>query len=134
MTAQNARKQPRARAVPDDDGDLADGVIRIGDEPEEPRYEELFRLRGQPYEVLANPPASMMLKYFDQVRKRGANAAFSWALEQMVGADAYKALLEDDAVTRADFQQVIDLILGILLGNPETLPKSRATGSRRSGG
>lgn len=123
MTAQNARRAPRRPAAPPVE-EFTDGIIRIGDEPEDPRYEVLFRLHGKPYEVLVNPPASLLLRYLDLQRKRGANPAFSWALEQMAGEEAYKALLEDDAVTRADFQQIIDLIMGILLGSPDTLPKS----------
>ncbi len=125
MTAQNARKAPRARPAEENTADLADSVLRFGDEPEEPRYEELFKIRGTPYKVLVNPSGSMMLKYFDLFRKRGSNPAFSWALEQMLSDGGYEALLSDDAVSKDDFRQVADLVLGILLGNPETLPKSR---------
>jgi hypothetical protein len=127
MTAQNARRAPRRPVSPPAE-DFTNGIIRLGDEPEDPRYEVLFTLRGKPCEVRVNPPASLLLNYLEMQRKRGSNLAFSWVLEEMVGEEAYKALLEDDVVSRADFQQVIDLVLGIVLGSPDALPKSPGRG------
>ena len=77
--------------------------------------------------MLVNPSGSLLFRYFDLYRKRGGDAAFSWALEQMVGPEGYAALLSSDAVPGAGFRQVADVVLGILLGNPRTLPKSPKT-------
>jgi len=109
-----------------DDSD--DGVLRIGDTPEEPKYDALFRLHGKPYEGLVNPPASLMLRYMDTLRKRGSNVAVSWLLEQMLKADAYAVLTTDPAVSRAEWQQVCDLVLGLVFGKPDPLPKSSRNG------
>ena len=104
-----------------------DGILRIGDTPEEPKYDTLFRLRGKPYEGLVNPPASLLFRYLDTQRKRGADSALSWLLEEMLKADAYTALMTDGALSRADFDKVCDLMRGLLFGR-ETVPKSRRSG------
>ncbi len=104
-----------------------DGVLCIGETPEEPKHDVLFRLRGEEFQGLTNPPAALMLQYIGLLRKRGANVALSWLLEEMLTPEAYKALTEDPAISRADFRQVTDLVLGLLFGT-ETVPKSRRNG------
>jgi hypothetical protein len=120
MTATVTNKA--AKANRDDDG-----VLVIGETVEEPKHDVLFRLRGKEYEGLTNPPGSLMLAYIGLLRKRGANVALSWLLEEMLTPEAYKAVTEDAAVSRADFRQVTDLVLGLLFGT-ETVPKSRRNG------
>jgi hypothetical protein len=131
MTAQAARKAPRpVRAADDPD----DGIIRIGDEPEEPVYDTLFHLGGKSYKVLTNPPSSMMLSYFDRMRKGGTNVAFSWLLEEMVGEEGYRVLLEDSRVSRENFRAIVDAVMRIVLGRDDenSVPKS-SRGSRSNG-
>jgi hypothetical protein len=131
MTAQAARKAPRpVRAADEPD----DGIIRIGDEPEEPVYDTLFRLGGTSYKVLTNPPASLMLDYFDRMRKDGTNVAFSWVLEEMVGEEAYGLLLHDARVSRENFRAIATAVMRIVLGNTDddSVPKS-SRGSRSNG-
>jgi hypothetical protein len=130
MTAQAARKPRPVRAADEPD----DGIIRIGDEPEEPVYDTLFRLGGTSYKVLTNPPASLMIEYFDRMRKDGTNVAFSWVLEEMVGEEGYQVLLKDPRVSRANFRQIVDAVMRIVLGNSDddSVPKS-SNGSRRNG-
>lgn len=118
MTAKATNKNDR-----DEDG--GDGILRIGEQPEEPKFDVLFTLHGKGHQGLVNPSASLMLRYIGLVRKRGANVALSWLLEEMLDAAAYKALTEDPAVSRADFRQVTDLILGLLFG--ADVPKSPRT-------
>ena len=79
-----------------------DGILVIGETAEEPKYDVLFRLRGKEYKGLANPAGSLMLQYIGLPRKRGTNAALSWLLEEMLTPDAYKAVTEDPAISRAD--------------------------------
>jgi hypothetical protein len=131
MTATAARKGPRIPAADEAD----DGIISFGDEPEEPKYDTLFRLGGKEYPVLLNPPASMMIDYFARYRELGPNLAFSWALEQMVGADAFAALRTDRRVSRDGFRQVIDAVMRILLGLEDGAggPKPSSNGRRRNG-
>jgi hypothetical protein len=116
VTAQATNEPP----APEDDG-----ILRIGDTPEEPKWDVLFSLRGQECKGLANPPASLMLRYVNTLRKRGANVAISWLLEEMLTPEACEAL-EDPAVSRPDFRKVTDLLLGLLFGGD--VPKSRQSG------
>jgi hypothetical protein len=130
MTAQATRKAAsRAADEPDD------GIIRFSDEPEEPKYDTLFRLGGKEYQVLLNPPASLMLSYFDRVREEGPNLAIAWALSRMVGEDGYSILKTDPRVTREGFRQVVDAAMDILLGNEGGArgPKPSSSRRRKSG-
>lgn len=135
MTAQAARKPRPVRAA-----DEPDGIIRIGDEPEEPVYDTLFRLGGTSYKVLTNPPVALMMSYFDRARKESNNRAFSWLLEQMLGEDGYTVLRDDPRVSRENFQQIVDAVMRIVLGNddetsvPKSSKASRRSGSRRTSG
>ena len=136
MTATAVRKTARTH---DDDTGPGDGIIRFGDEPEEPRYDTLFRCGGKSYQVLTNPPASLMLAYFDKMRREGVNVAASWALEEMTSPEAYQVLTSDPRVTREGFRQVIRAVMRILLGDEDenAVPKSsngQRNGRRRSGG
>jgi hypothetical protein len=104
-----------------------DGILVIGETPEEPKYDVLFRLHGKDYEGLTNPPGSLMMQYIGLLRNRGANVAISWLLEKMFTPEAYKALTEDPAVSRPDSRKVNDLVLGLVFGGAD-IPKSRRTG------
>lgn len=114
---------------PDDDYDEDDGVLRIGeDEAEKPRHEVLFRLGGKEYEAVANPSASLMLRYLDRMRKWGPNPAISWLIEELVGAEGYEALLTSPKVTQKDFAAVSRAAVRIVMGDGETgAPKSRTS-------
>jgi len=109
----------KATTKPDDP---EDGILTIGESPEEPKYDVLFRVRGTEYQGLTNPPGSLMMQYIGLLRKRGANVALSWLLEEMLAPEAYKALTEDRAISRADSRKVNDLVLGLVFGT-ETVPK-----------
>lgn len=136
MVAQTARKQARPAPEPEreDDSDF-DGVLELGTADDSPKYDVLFRLDGTEYDVLTNPPASLMLGYFDKVRKEGPNVAFSWVLERMLGADGYEAVTTSPKVSKNDFRQVGEAVLTILLGTQgETAPKSPRKGQRSRSG
>ena len=122
----------KATSAPPED----DGILRIGGTVEEPKYDVLFRLGGKDCRGLANPPASMMLGYMDQARKRGTNTAISWLLEEILDGPAYEALTTDPGLSRRDWQAVCDLVLGLLFGSGDAgaVPKARRSGTRRTGG
>jgi hypothetical protein len=104
-----------------------DGILVIGDTPEEPKYDVLFRLRGKDYEGLTNPSGSLMMEYIGLLRKRGANVAISWLLEEMLTPEAYKALTGDRSVSRTDSRKVNDMLLGLMFGGAD-IPKSQRNG------
>jgi len=113
----DAPAQPQPQ-VPDD------GILRIGDNAETPRYEVMFRIGGTPYEGIANPNGGILAKYLDTLRKRGGNVAVSWLLERMLEPDAYAALLDNPKVSDTDIRTVTDLVTGLVLGTRTTAPKA----------
>ena len=130
MTAKaGPRRRPAPRDEEPEDDYEDDGILRLGeDEAEKPRHEVLFRLDGKEYEAVANPSASLMLRYLDRLRKWGPNPAISWLLEEMVGAEGYEALLTSPKVTQKDFAAVTRAAVRIVMGDGETgAPKSRTS-------
>ena len=130
MTAKaGPRRRPAPRDEEPEDDYEDDGILRLGeDEAEKPRHEVLFRLDGKEYEAVANPSASLMLRYLDRMRKWGPNPAISWLLEEMVGAEGYEALLTSPKVTQKDFAAVSRAAVRIVMGDGETgAPKSRTS-------
>jgi hypothetical protein len=115
-----ARKQEPAQADGDDDG-----ILRIGESAEEPKYDTLFKIDGKPYTALVNPPGNVFHKYIDTIRKRGPNFALSWLLERMLAPEAYAALMDSPKVTDADITAVTDLCTGLITGRT-VAPKARA--------
>jgi hypothetical protein len=110
-----------------------DGILRIGETAEEPRYDVLFRIRGKDYQGVVNPNGGLLFKYLDIQRKRGSDPALSWLLEKMLKPDAYLAVTTDEALTRADFDAVTELVRGLLFGR-ETGPKPPTRSQRRTSG
>jgi hypothetical protein len=141
MVADKNRRTSGRTAVPHDDdedaADFSDGILDFSDATEEPRYGVLFRLDGVEYDVLENPPASMMLGYFDRARRMGGNVAFSWILAQMLTTEAYQVVTTSPKISRANLEAIGEAVMKILMGNNDqgqTVPKSRTNGSRRTSG
>jgi hypothetical protein len=111
-----------AKATNEPAGEPDDGILTIGEAPEEPKYDVLFRLRGKEFQGITNPSGSLMMQYIGLLRKRGANVALSWLLEKMLTPEAYQAVTEDESISRGDSRKVNDLILGLVFGS-ETVPK-----------
>ena len=129
MTAKaSPRRRPPRTEEPDED-EYDNGILRIGeDEPEEPRYEVMFRLDGKEYEAVINPPTSLMLRYLDRLRKWGPNPAISWLIEEMVGAEGYEALLTSPKTSSKDFAAVSRAAIRAVMGDGDTgAPKSRTS-------
>lgn len=128
MTTSRARaaKPKPAADMPADDGD---GLLRIGENPEEPKYEPLFRLGGKAYAVLVNPSGSLKADYLHRLRSQGANLALSQLMEEMLSPDAYTAIRENRKVSDDDLRQVMRVCAQIVTGT--AAPKS-PTGANRS--
>lgn len=123
MTSAKARPSS-GKAAPGPDED--DGILRIGEEAAERRYEPLIRIGGKPHKVLANPPGSLMAEYLHQLRRGGANLALSWLLEEMLDPAAYQALRTDPKVSDDDLRKVMRLCAQVVTRNRPTAPKSQA--------
>jgi hypothetical protein len=112
------------------DSDADDGVLRIGESAEEPKYEVLFRVRGKEYEGRTNPPGSVLFRYLDIQRKRSSDTAMSWLVEKILKPDAYAAITEDESVSRPDFDRVCEIMRNLLFGR-DSSPKPPASLSQR---
>jgi hypothetical protein len=114
-------------------GPADDGILRIGETAEEPKYDVLFRIRGKACEGMINPSGSVLFAFLDVQRKRGADTALSWLLEKMLKPDAYRAVTTDESLTRADFDAVCDLVRNLVFGR-DSSPKPPAGSRRRTSG
>lgn len=69
----------------------------------------LFTLDGTDYYVPREPRANVTLKYLRMARQDAA-AAQGWLLEQMLGEDAYTALMEWDGLTTAILLRLLAIV------------------------
>lgn len=121
MTATAPRKvQPRRPAPPREPQPQPSRpapLLVIGETPaEEPRYEVLFHLDGNDYEMLANPAPADMNHYLHLSRTEGINVAFDWAMEFMLSEGAYEVLRTDRRVSKDDFRRLSVIIVQTLMG------------------
>jgi hypothetical protein len=94
----------------------------------------LFSIDDTEFTMLAEPPASLALRFLRRQQRDGADAGFEFAMEHMVGPDAYDALLNYEPLTRDQFAQVSKVVIDTLLGALETPKDSSESGSPRSAG
>jgi hypothetical protein len=93
-------------------------VIRIAAdaEIEEEKRALLFTLDEKAYTIWLEPPQWVAARFGDIQRKQGSAAALSFALETMVSEDGYQVLLSDDRVSRDDYAQITEVVIGEILG------------------
>lgn len=97
---------PRPADMPDD------GILRFTNKgaPKEKRS-VLFRIDGAEYTVLDNPTASLGLEYLEQVRRRGPIGAVAWAMDTMLGPEAYLALRACKNLPPEGLQRVVEVVI-----------------------
>ena len=122
MSGSTARARKQDPAQTDDE---EDGILRLGEEADEPQWGVFFRVGGKPYEGMTNPNGRILLKYTDILRKRGGNQATSWLLEQMLKPDAYAVLHDDPKISDADVRKIIGKCSGLLFGTRAPAPKAK---------
>jgi hypothetical protein len=76
----------------------------------------LFYIDDTEYTMLAEPPAALALQYLDLVQRQGPDVGFNFAMDQMIGAEAYQELIHYDALTKDEFTQVAKVVTDHLLG------------------
>jgi isopentenyl diphosphate isomerase/L-lactate dehydrogenase-like FMN-dependent dehydrogenase len=110
-------------------------VIRItaDQRPEEEERALLFTLDDKEYTLWLNAPSSVMLEYLDIARNEGANVAFSWGMEQMLGEAGYQALF-DPRITKDQFQSIGEIVIGQLMGVDRSADANGSGPNRRPGG
>lgn len=116
------RTKPDPAQPPEDEDD---GVLRLGEEADEPKWGVFFRAGGRPYEGMLNPNGRLLLKYTTLLRKRGGNVATSWLLEEMLKPDAYAVLNDDPKISGEDVRKIVDKCTGLLFGVRPAAPKAK---------
>lgn len=92
----SARKTaPKRPAAAADGAPLLELHTKKAKKPPAP-MEPAFTIDGRVFSVPVEVKAQVAIRYMDHCRKRGENFGLSWLLEEVLGQDAYEALLECD--------------------------------------
>ena len=67
----------------------------------------------------SQPSASVSLKYMRMARTEGPQAAQGWLLEQLLGTDAYDALMNWDGLTAAHLLKILAILEKIAMDASE---------------
>lgn len=79
----------------------------------------LFSIDGVVYSIPAEVSASMALRVLDESRKNGQEAAMAGALEELLGEDAYQALLSCKSLKVSDLEKIMEAVQVHVLGDLE---------------
>ncbi len=80
---------------------------------------EIFRLGGAVYSIPDRPRVNLALKYLWLAKTRGEEIAGQWMLEELLGADAYQALMDFDDLTDTQFAAIMNRAQQVGLGSLE---------------
>lgn len=81
--------------------------------------EPVFSIDGRVFTMPKRVPVATALKYMRMVRKEGQDVAIGWAVEKVLGEEAYVALSEFDGLTKDQLAQVMEIVRQKLLGAVE---------------
>lgn len=90
--------------------------------------EPLFYIDEQEYTIPKRPRANLSLQFLDKVKSEGTDYASAWLMEEMLGADAYEALMKLDTLEPEQLDQITTLCQKKVLGKLE--PNRAARRSR----
>lgn len=79
----------------------------------------IFTIDDTDYYMPAYVPASLSLQALDRMRRHGQEAALSWLLEAVLGAEAYQALMDCPTLTGPQLKAVMRIIGDHVLGQME---------------
>ncbi len=84
-----------------------------------PSQIEIFRLGGVVYSIPDRPRVNLALKYLWLAKTRGEEIAGQWMLEELLGVDAYQALMDFDGLTDTQFAAIMNRAQQVVLGSLE---------------
>lgn len=88
--------------------------------PADRQMVDLFSIDGQVYQMPVQVGANIALGYMKLVRTHGQEAAMGWALERVLGEDAYNALMTCDEVEPEDLEAIMKAVLENVMGAVES--------------
>lgn len=80
---------------------------------------DLFSIDGTMYQMPVKIGAGMALGYMKMVRTHGQEAALGWALEKVLGTEAYDALTACDDVSPDDLEVIMSVVHDNMMGAVE---------------
>jgi len=80
---------------------------------------DLFSIDDKKYQMPKRVGANIALGYMKLVRTHGQDAAIGWALEKVLGEEAYTALMECDEVTADDLEVIMKVVHDNVMGAVE---------------
>jgi hypothetical protein len=87
---------------------------------------DLFSIDDAVYQMPVKVGANIALGYMRMVRTHGQEAAMGWALEKVLGTDAYVALMNCDEVEPQDLETIMQAVHDNVMGAVEN-PKGRGS-------
>lgn len=95
---------------------------------------DLFEIDGEMYQIPAKPMINMVLKYLNMARKESQDNAVGWLLEQMVGEEAYAALMDFDDLTSDQLKTIMMVVEEVAMGALENPTKPSRPARKKSRG
>ena len=97
-------------------------MIDLDDRPEvagPPATVELFRLGGRVFTIPEKNRVNIALKYLCMAKTNSEEAAGQWMLEQLLGQDAYMALMDFDDLEAEQLTAILGAAQKVVLGSLE---------------
>ncbi|WP_030506359.1 hypothetical protein [Microbispora rosea] len=118
-TTTKGKTRPRAVTAVRDEG--TPNIVRLTTTaaPAEVEKVPLFSIDDVEYGMPARIGTNIALKYLRMVRTQGSDVAEAWLLEEVLGAEAYEALMEYDQLTVDQLNQVMAIVRDHVLGQAE---------------
>lgn len=103
----------------------SDGPIEVmhfktsadGQEGDNQKFQPLFTINDEGYDLWINPPASVGLTYLKMCRTEGTESAAVWLLEQMIGEDGYEALMNYPELDSKDLDKLLRVCKDYSMGD-----------------
>jgi hypothetical protein len=80
---------------------------------------DLFSIDGTVYQMPVKVGASIALGYMKLIRTHGQEAAMGWAMERVLGEDAYNALIDCPELDTDDLEAVMSVVHDNVMGAVE---------------
>ena len=113
------KARPRAVAAVKD-GD-APNVVRLSTTatPAPVELVPLFSIDDVEYGMPKKIRPNVSLRYLRMIREQGADVAGAWLLEEVIGTEAYEALMNYDGLEEEHLNQVMAIVQDHVLGQAE---------------
>jgi hypothetical protein len=83
------------------------------------KMEDVFSIDGVTYQIASVITVNVALQYMRMLRTQGQEVALGWAIERVLGDDAYTALMNFDGLTPEQLAEVMDVVRIKLMGAVE---------------